>query len=151
MAEGTGSVAWLGGLRPCVLEELDRLGWYPERSVDVSLWVEEAVVDGFVPSDIAVQFWRSFGGMELTGSRRQCPLVVDPTEVQGYQDSPFCEWPGRFGQQFCPIGEWNYVDSVFIGSEGMMLTCLDGSYARRVADTPAEALHAFLCGGATHL
>ncbi|MFU8872889.1 SUKH-3 domain-containing protein [Micromonospora sp. SL4-19] len=142
---------WLDEVSTCVAGELERLGWYRERSVDVSLWAAEITGDGFGFFGVARQFLESFGGMELVRSDGTGSLVVDPTEVQGYRDVPFVGWPARFDQQFCPIGVWDDIHSVFVGSAGLVLTCLDAGYTRRVADSPAEALHAFLCGDRSRL
>ncbi len=140
-----GFPAWLDGASPCVRAELRRCGWNPDRGIGVDHWIEEIVRDGFVLHDLAVSMWRSLGGLELVNLDRSNSILIDPTDVQGYLTAPFDEWPKRYGQRFCPLGEWNVVDNVFIGSEGLVLTSLGSLYPKVVARTPAEALHTFLC------
>lgn len=100
--------------------------------------------DGFRVPQVATQIWRSLGGLELLSTGRRSSLVIDPTLVQGYQDSPFSEWPARYGQQFCPIGEWDVVHNVFVGSKDGVLLSLDSTWVRWFAGSPAVALYQLL-------
>ncbi|WP_146017537.1 SUKH-3 domain-containing protein [Verrucosispora sp. ts21] len=104
-----GFPAWLDGASPCVRAELRRCGWNPDRGIGVDHWIEEIVRDGFVLHDLAVSMWRSLGGLELVNLDRSNSILIDPTDVQGYLTAPFDEWPKRYGQRFCPLGEWNVV------------------------------------------
>ncbi|MEU8181031.1 SUKH-3 domain-containing protein [Micromonospora sp. NPDC049047] len=135
---------WLRDAPADVLAEFGRGGWYPGRAVDVTAWTEEIVSDGFLVTETAAGIWRSLGGLEFRRPGHQSSLLIDPTVVQGYLKAPFAEWPLRFGQQFCPIGEWDVSSNVFLGSEGGVLVSVDASWCRWLAGPPAVALHQLL-------
>ncbi|MEU4554213.1 SUKH-3 domain-containing protein [Micromonospora violae] len=142
-----GDDAWIRDAPAEVSAEFRRGGWYPGRSVDVSAWTEEIASDGFLIPETAIGIWRSLGGLEFGKSGRRCSLLIDPTLVQGYQEAPFTEWPLRFGQRFCPIGEWDHVFNVFVGSKNGVLISLDSSVDQWFAGSPAVALHQLLSTG----
>src|SRR4029450_4232282 len=106
-----------------VLQELKAAGWAPDRTMDISAWVEELGPQGYNLSDAAAQSLRSFGGLELGPINTEGPnfsndepLNVDPILAGSGHFALAEELSRELGDAWYPFGEWLSSSSVFIGA-----------------------------------
>jgi hypothetical protein len=129
-----------------LVEVLSAAGWSPGRRVDVTAWVAEIRADGLEVSEVAQEFWASFGGLTVRRpGRYETVLELDPTEVTGYGDLPG-RWRQRHGQVFSPIGVYNYSDGLWIGDQGLVMSEFGEEQDKRIASSPHAALEVLLFG-----
>lgn len=111
-----------------VLAELESAGWTPDRSVDISAWVNELEPQGYRLSEPAEEALRSFGGLELGPVNLTGPnfsngesLNIDPILAGSGHYALAEELEHEIGENWFPLGEWLSYSSVFIGDSGRVV------------------------------
>ncbi|MGW4061189.1 SUKH-3 domain-containing protein [Amycolatopsis sp. NPDC004747] len=111
-----------------VVRALNRAGWHPDRSVDISAWEAELAAEGYRLRPIAAAALRSFGGLSLPPVHRAGPdftndepLTVDPVLAGSGHRELARELASELGGNWYPLGEWLSSSSVFVEDSGRVV------------------------------
>jgi hypothetical protein len=99
------------GFSPEVDAVLRHEGWFPGRSVDVSLWSELFLDNDVVMHSAAREFLVEFGGiaLDVVGpgvNMAKAPSQFDPVLCRG-EGEVFAEWSQEIGMEIFPIGAYD--------------------------------------------
>ncbi|MGV3606157.1 MAG: SUKH-3 domain-containing protein [Planctomycetaceae bacterium] len=97
--------------------ELESIGWFPGRQIDVAPWLKILNDKGFQAFDKAVALLSELGGLEYEGDEDQgrCQVVFDPrSELR----QSVTRWELSTGCKYFPLGVVDNHSTLWIGNDG---------------------------------
>jgi hypothetical protein len=132
------------------LKFLEKSGWNSCRNIDITIYQEAHEAEGYKLSNIAEEFLKQFGGIEIVHPAFRVPNAFDKTHfdpikaIRAIYRGNVEEYEERVGESMVLIGEAYNRHLVLLMSESGKIYGAYDDYLTKLGDNSYEALNA-LC------
>ncbi len=121
------------------IELLRKAGWFPGRTVDISLDLAALATAGFEVTEAAETFLRENSGLRIAWESKLNPLKIDGAAVARSTDPEWCQaYSAAIGSPLVPVGEYSLM-VLYIDSSGDLWGAADNEYGRGGGFSPTSS------------